>query len=123
MPGTYPTWEAVDGPQGQVFTVGSVETNAAGVVEGTVGFYRDQTTPTDEQCWGDGSYLGASGSSVQAEIPNTDPRTAPFSTLRSTRVSRFSAPAADPSAVPAAAAAWAADVATPLTIAVSPYAP
>lgn len=123
VPGGFPAWEAVDGPQGQVFTASSVQTDAPGIVAGTVGFYRDQTAPTEEQCWGDGSYYGASGSWVQVGIPNTDPRTAPFSTLTSTRVTQFGAPAASPSTIPDAAGAWAADLATPLTIAVAPYAP
>jgi hypothetical protein len=113
----------VDGAQGQVFTAGSVQTNVPGVVEGTVEFYRDQATPTDEQCWGDGSYYGASGSWVQVGIPNTDPRTPPFSTLTSQRVTQFAAPAADPSSIPAGARAWAADLVTPLALTVTPYAP
>jgi hypothetical protein len=123
VPTAFPSWEAVDGAQGQVFTAGSVQTNVPGVVEGTVEFYRDQATPTDEQCWGDGSYYGASGSWVQVGIPNTDPRTPPFSTLTSQRVTQFAAPAADPSSIPAAASAWAADLVTPLALTVTPYAP
>ena len=123
VPETLPGWEAVDGAQGQVFTAGSVQTNVPGIVEGTVGFYRDQAAPSEEQCWGDGSYFGASGSWVQTAIPNTDPRTSPFSTLTSSRITQFAAPAADASTIPAAAAAWAADLATPLTVTVTPYAP
>lgn len=123
VPTTFPAWEAVDGAQGQVLTASSVATDAPGIVEATVGFYRDQATPTEAQCWGDSSYYGASGSWVQTAIPNTDPRTTPFSTLTSTRVSQFGAPAADASAIPAAAADWAADLATPLAVTVSPYTP
>ena len=123
VPASFPTWEAANGAQGQVFTASSVQTNAPGIVEGTVGFYRDQVAPTELQCWGDASYFGASGSWVQAAIPNTDPRTSPFSTLTSSRVTQFGPPAADPSAIPPAASAWAADLATPLTVTAAPYAP
>ncbi len=123
VPAAFPTWEAANGAQGQVFTATSVQTDAPGIVEGTVGFYRDQVAPTELQCWGDASYYGASGSWVQAAIPNTDPRTTPFSTLTSSRVTQFGPPAADASAIPAAASAWAADLATPLTVTAAPYAP
>ena len=123
VPGALPTWEAVNGAPGQVFTAVSVQTDAAGVVEGTTGFYRDQATPTEAQCWGDASYLGASGSYVQAAIPNTDPRTTPFNTLTSSRVTQFGPPAADASGIATAAADWAADVAVPLAVTVSPYQP
>ena len=123
VPATFPAWEAVNGAPGLVLTATSVATDVPGIVEGTTGFYRDQTTPTEAQCWGDGSYLGASGSWVQAAIPNTDPRTTPFSTLTSSRITQFGAPAADPSAIAATASDWAADVATPLAITVSAYQP
>ena len=33
-------------------------TDAAGVAAGMSWFYRDQTTPPEQQCWGDGSFLG-----------------------------------------------------------------
>jgi hypothetical protein len=123
VPTALPAWEAANGTPGRVFTAISVETDAAGVVEGTVGFYRDQASPTEAQCWGDASYYGASGSWVRAAIPNTDPRTTPFATLTSTQVSEFGAPAADASAIPAAAAEWAADLAAPLAVTVTPYQP
>lgn len=102
VPGGFPAWEAVSGPQGQVFTASSVATDAAGVAEGTVGFYRDQDTPTEAQCWGDDSYLGASGSWVQAANPDTDPRTTPFNTVTSSRITQFSAPGIDTVDAPSA---------------------
>lgn len=123
VPTDFPTWEAVDGPQGQVFTATFVDTDVSGLVGGTTGFYRDQAQPSEAQCWGDGSYYGASGSWVQTGIPNTDPRTTPFSTMRSTRVSRFGAPAADPATIAAAAGDWSADLAAPLTLSITPYQP
>jgi hypothetical protein len=123
VPAAVPTWEAVNGPQGRVYTHTSVDTTAGGIEAGTVEFYRDQATPTEEQCWGDGSYLGASGQSVQAAIPNTDPRTLPAATLTSRRVNLFAAPAADANAIPAAADDWAADLDTPIGVTVTAYAP
>ncbi len=117
-----PTWEAVDGPQGQVFTSISNQTSITGAT--TYGwFHRDQTSPPEPQCWGDGSLLGASGSSVTGGIPNTDPALGTAATLLATRTTRFGSPAADPSTVAATAADWAADLAAPLTATVTRYQP
>jgi hypothetical protein len=123
VPSAVPQWEAVDGPQGRVETRSWSTGDVAGVDAGTTQFYRDQSDPTDAQCWGDGSYFGASGSFVQAAIPNTDPRTTPFATLTSHRATRFGAPARDGDAVRASAADWAGDLTTPLTVTVSALAP
>ena len=47
-----PTWEAVNGPQGTVFNVWKL--SASVPLGGTIdSFYRDQTSPTEPQCWGD----------------------------------------------------------------------
>lgn len=120
---TPPSWESVDGPQGRVDTAVRLTTSQAGLDGSVVEYYRDQTTPTETECFGDGSYYGASGAYVQATINNTDPRTTPFDTLRATRVNRFLPPATDASTIAADAGDWAADVDTPLTVAVSAYAP
>lgn len=116
------TWEAIDGPQGQVFTHNTLTTNAPGVAGSLRWFYRDQTNPPETQCWGDGSFLGASGSSLGA-IPNTDPSNGSFATLTSRRTTQFGAPAPDKSRISAAAADWATDLDTPLTATVSRYQP
>lgn len=79
--------------------------------------------PPEAQCWGDASFYGASGSFVNAAIPNTDPRTTPTATVTGLRVTDFSAPAADKGAIAAASADWATDLDQPLTIAVTAYAP
>lgn len=118
-----PAWEAVNGPQGQVFTRSTFATDVSTVSAGTQWFYRDQTSPPEQQCWGDGSFLGASGPSVTVALPNTDPRTTPFSSLTSRRTTQFAAPAANASAIPAAATDWADDLATPLTTTASLYRP
>jgi len=120
IPTAPPTWEAVDGPQGQIRTHSTTSSSVALTLEM---FYRDQTSPPEGQCWGDGSFLGASGTSVVSAIPNTDPRTSPSDTLESRRVTEFSGPAADPSTIAGDAAAWATNLDTPLTTTVTGYAP
>jgi hypothetical protein len=98
-------------------------TAVPGLDAATVEFYRDQTTPTEGQCWGDGSYLGASGMWLQATIPNTDPRATPFATLTSHRLTQLARPAIDPANIPASAADWAEAAGTPLALTVTPYRP
>ncbi len=116
-----PTWEAVDGPQGQVLHSLVLTTDASGLTESP--FYRDQTSPPEAQCWGDGSFLGASGGDVTGGIPNTDPRTAGFATFTANRVTQFGPPAADPTTIPGTAGDWSADLLDPLTVTASTYQP
>ena len=99
VPGSFPTWEAANGAPGP----GVHRQRGARRTPRASSRGRSASTGTRWrrprlQCWGDGSYFGASGSWVQAEIPNTDPRTTPFSTLTSSRVTQFGPPAADPAA-------------------------
>ncbi|CAN5451997.1 hypothetical protein BH10ACT1_BH10ACT1_30520 [soil metagenome] len=120
-----PTWESVDGPQGQLFSRSTFTSTVAGLAAGTRQFYRDATTPAtnEPQCWGDGSFIGATGPAVQTEIPDTDPRNGVPATVTSTRVTQFAAPAADKAKIAAAAADWSADLAAPLVATVSRYQP
>jgi hypothetical protein len=97
--------------------VTSVPTLAAGTTQ----FYRDQTTPPETQCWGDSSFLGATGSFIGTTIPTTDPEDAGYATLQGRRTIVFSAAASDPSLIPALGAALAAQVDNPLTVSVSAY--
>ena len=120
IPAGLPTWEAYDGAQGNVMTHIRVTTDVSPYA--AVQFYRDQTSPSEAQCWGDSSLLGASGSSAGA-VPNTDPRASGFSSLSLTRVLQFGAPAATPADIPATAADWATDLDTPLTVVVSTVTP
>ena len=117
-----PTWEAVDGPQGRVYTRYKVSATQSSLAGGTTQFYRDQTTATDPQCWGDASLYGASGSYVQTPIDNSDPRSSPFATLTGVRTNQFLPPAPDKTKVAEYAADWAADVDQPLTVGVATYA-
>lgn len=116
-----PDWEAVDGPQGQVFTRQKLTTDVSGLTESL--FYRDQTSPPEAQCWGDSSFFGASGGDITGGIPNTDPRSGGYATFTSDRITQFGPPAADPSAIPAAAGDWAEDLETPLTVTATTYQP
>jgi hypothetical protein len=118
-----PTWEAVDGPQGRVYTKGKVVTSQVSIASGTAAFYEDRLTPSATECWGDGKYYGASGLWVQTGINNTDPRTNPFDTFSAQRTNLFLPPAADPASIAADAAAWAAKEDAPFTIAVAAYVP
>lgn len=120
---TLPAWESVDGPQGRVDTAIRLTTSQTGIEGSVVEYYRDQTTPSETECFGDGSFYGASGAYVQTGINNTDPRTTPFDTLRATRTNRFLGPTADPSTIVADAGDWAADLDAPLTVSVAAYAP
>ncbi len=93
----------------------------AGLPAATTQFYRDQTTPPETQCWGDGSFLGASGAFIGASIPTTDPVDAGYATLQGRRTVHFAAPSTDPSLIPAIGASVAAQADTPLTVTVGPY--
>lgn len=121
VPSGLPRWEAVDGPQGRVYTRNAFTSSQSSLARGTTGFYRDQRMPREPQCWGDSAYYGASGSWVQTGIDNTDPRSTPAATVTGRRVNQFLPPATDKAKVAAYASDWAADVDAPLTVAVSAF--
>lgn len=121
VPTAAPRWESVDGPQGRVYTAARIDTAIGGLSLG--GFYRDQSDPAEDQCWGDDAYLGASGIAVTGGIPNTDPRTTPFADLRAIRTTQFLPPAASPSQIPAYADDWVRDVDAPLVVRAARYQP
>jgi hypothetical protein len=118
-----PTWEAVSGSQGMVLSHNEFTSSAPGLEAGTRQFYRDAAFPTEQQCWGDGYFLGASGAHIQTTIPDTDPTSAGFATLQGRRSTWFGAAPADSSAIGVAAADWAAEQTTPLVATVSAYQP
>jgi hypothetical protein len=118
-----PDWELATGAQGSVMTTGIVDT--VGIIPGggtlddiVDGFYRDELNSPVQQCWGDAHFLGASGLSFTASIPNTDPTLGSFATLDATRHVRFTGPGA----TAADATTWADGIETPLGRAVIPYA-
>jgi hypothetical protein len=118
---TLATWEAVSGSLGQVVTTNRLVTSVPTLAAGTTQFYRDQTSPPETQCWGDGSFLGATGSFIGTTIPTTDPVDAGHATLQGRRTVVFSAQGVDPSVIPDLGAALAAQADNPLTVSVSAY--
>jgi hypothetical protein len=121
VPGAVPTWEAVTGAQGTFVTTNRMVTSFA--TPTMVSFYRDQATPPEAQCWGDSSFLGASGVNITSGIPNTDPAAPPVETLRGTRTVHFLPPVGDTVLVGQIGADLAADADEPLDVTVSPYDP
>ena len=117
------TWEAVSGAQGLVMT--RVDYQSSLDLDDGTGtevdwFHRDQTTPPEAQCWGDGSLLGAAGPSIVGNIPNTDPSTGGTDTLKGLRTNWFGPAPADPALVDDLAAAWSAQLAAPPVVSVHP---
>ena len=86
-------WESVDGPQGGL-SISHTLTTDIGTLNST-SHYLDDSTPgagAETQCTGDAQALGESGPWLNSTMPNTDPRTAPFNSLTSTRTLYFEAP-------------------------------
>lgn len=117
-----PDWEIVTGPQGSVLTKIEYSTDIptpGGFQNAVDWLWRDQANSSDQQCWGDAHYTGSHGPWVVQTVPNTDPRTAPFNTLRLTRHVRFGAPGA----TNADATAWSDQITSPLVATVQAYDP
>jgi hypothetical protein len=122
VPTTPARWEAVSGDQGTVLINVDHQTSfnpPGGFPARIQWFQRDQTSPPEAQCWGDGSFLGAAGPTITGGIPNTDPRTGPFETLKGIRTIHFAGAIDDPDVVGDLAADWSTEVRTPLTVTVS----
>jgi hypothetical protein len=83
-------WESVDGPQGGLSMAHSIATDIPGF--SSTSYYLDDRAPTQDQCTGDAAAYGASGPWISRELPNTDPRTAPFNNLRLTRTIYYEEP-------------------------------
>ena len=87
------TWESVDGPQGGLSISHFLTTDIAGL--NNTSHYLDDSTPgvgAETQCTGDAQAIGESGPWLNQNMPNTDPRTAPFNSVTSTRTVYFEAP-------------------------------
>jgi hypothetical protein len=88
------TWESVDGPQGGLSMVHTLQTDIPGL--SPTSYYLDDSTPgggAETQCTGDAQSIGASGPwSSQGTIPNTDPLSTPFNSLTSTRTIYYEEP-------------------------------
>jgi hypothetical protein len=110
------SWESVDGPQGGLSMAHTVVTNFPNF--SPTSHYLDDSTPgggAETQCTGDAQAIGQSGPWIGGSMPNTDPRTTPFSSLTSTRTIYFEEPGK------ADGAARAAQVASPFQFTVSSF--
>lgn len=121
-----PDWEAVHGARGAVVMTTRLDSNVPGIT--AEWYWRDQRTASTVLCWGDNSYLGASGSSIAGTggggIANTDPAASPFYDLSGTRVVTFvPGELTDGDAVSAIAELLADDIDTPVSLTVTPHAP
>lgn len=122
VPTAIATWEAVHGAQGTVVTTSRFDVSYTPAP--TISwFYRDQTSPPEDQCWGDASYYGASGGHITSAIPNTDPATAPYATLQGKRTNVFLPATTNGPTVNTMADALANDIDDPITITPTPYTP
>jgi hypothetical protein len=86
-------WETVDGAQGGLSMVHTLETDITGL--NVTSHYLDDSTPgtgAETQCTGDAQAFGESGPWLNSTMPNTDPRNAPFNNLASTRTIYFEEP-------------------------------
>jgi hypothetical protein len=122
VPATPVDWEAVSGDQGTVLMNVENQTSInppGGFITKVQWFQRDESTPPEAQCWGDGSFLGAAGPSIVGGIANTDPNLGTFDTLRAVRTVQFAGSIPDPDVVGGLAVDWSEQVRTPLTVAVT----
>lgn len=114
-------WEAVHGEQGTVVTTNRLDTDVPDL--SLKWFYWDQSNWPGNHCWGDSAFIGASGSSIEGGIANTDPATPPHYDLKGTRMVAFLPPTENGEAVTAIAEALAADVDEPVVLSVDSYQP
>jgi hypothetical protein len=84
------SWETLDGPQGGVSMVHSVETDIPGVTLST--YYLDDLTPDEPQCTGDSESIGASGPRLADPIPHTDTAYPPYKSLTGIRMIYYDEP-------------------------------
>lgn len=123
VPTTPVRWEAVSGEQGMVVTnvdYRSTIVPPGGFESKVEWFHRDQTTPPEAQCWGDSSFLGATGPSIVGGIGNTDPAAGAHDTLKGVRTVLFSGAPTAPDLVAGLAGAWSDQLAAPSVVTVGP---
>ena len=87
------TWESVDGPQGGLSMVHTLDTDIPS--PNSTSHYLDDSTPgsgAETQCTGDAQAFGESGPWLNSNLPNTDPGQGTANNLTSTRTIYFEAP-------------------------------
>ena len=107
-------WDKVDGPQGALTHVWSLQTSISPIT--VTNYYEDNDTNPTTQCTGDSVALGSSGIWITSTLPNTDPHNGTAASLTGTDTMYYESPgrsAAD-------ASLHAAQVAQPLTVSVQP---
>jgi hypothetical protein len=119
MPLTMHAWEKVDGPQGTIVHTQRVATNIPGITNSFQAFYSDDLTPTETQCSGDAFQYGASGATLNQNVPDTDPISGTTNVFVTTRLMTFLAPGTPTST----AATLSAQTAAPIAVTVSAFAP
>ncbi len=89
-------WHQWSGDQGTLFSADRTETTITAVAAQAHGWYLDDSTPAQTQCWGDAQALGQAGLQTTASLPSTDPRVAPYDgdTLTDTTTEQFGPPGA-----------------------------
>jgi hypothetical protein len=122
-PDTTPTalfsWEMVRGAPGTIVHTSSVQTDIAGLTNNVRPYYSDDTTPAEQQCSGDPYQYGASGTTIDQSLPNTDPTAGAASTFVGSRRMTFLAPTTGI----ATANRIGAEAASPVSVSTSPFAP
>lgn len=112
-----PAWRMWTGSQGSLWSADRVEGSfAAELLAAAQGWYLDDETPSNVQCWGDSNAYGQSGTWSTYPPPNTDPRIGGTDTLRETTIDVMSAPGA----TAAAAERWSSELDSPLAVAAKP---
>jgi len=114
------SWSAWTGPQGSLVSADRIEsTFKDALMAGASTWYLDDSTPAPNlQCWGDLQAFGQAGMRSTASMPNTDPRSSPTDSLRTTTTDVVAPPglsAADADRISA-------EVDAPLTASASPFA-
>jgi hypothetical protein len=71
-------WHLWTGGQGSLFSADRISTSVAAILQQGHGWYLDDSTPPQPQCWGDSQALGQAGLQTTASIPSTDPSRADF---------------------------------------------
>ena len=84
------TWDSVDGAQGALTNVYTVQTTVA--ASKFTSFYRDTTSPPYATCQGDAAFYGASGPWINGAINDSDEVTGGTERLNLTRNLYFGAP-------------------------------
>lgn len=104
-------WDMVTGPQGSLVSLGMMETDIPDYLDGLTSYYRDEAGTSLRICQeceeaptgacpavgatNDAHLIGAHGAWGTGPLPNTDPRTPPYSNLKVTLVTYYDGPGLD----------------------------